>query len=220
MTKQCKANDPICIWVVGCSTGEEVYSIAICLLEFLTNQEINIPIQIFARDFNEVAIEKARTGVFKLHQVAEISPERLKRFFVHVDGGYQISKLVRELCIFTRQNLISDPPFFQLDLITCLNVLIYLGSTARQKLLPIFHYSLRPTGFLMLGISELLNKFTGLFNVVDKKYKIYGCKIAYTWLAIEPITSNYLVETTQFPLLISNNVWNDVEIHKEADRIL
>jgi two-component system CheB/CheR fusion protein len=136
---------------VGYSTGEEVYLITICLLELLTNQEINIPIQIFARDINEVAIGKARTSVFKLHQLADISQERLKRLFVYVDGGYQISKLVRELCIFTRQNLISDPPFSRLDLLTYRNVLIYLGSTVRQKLLPIFHYGLRPTGFLMLG---------------------------------------------------------------------
>ncbi len=220
ITRQRKANDPVRIWVVGCSTGEEAYSIAICLVEFLTNQGINIPIQIFATDINEVAIGKARTGVFKLHQLADISPERLKRFFVHVDGGYQISKSVRELCVFARQNLISDPPFSRLDLITCRNVLIYLGSTAQQKLLPIFHWGLKPTGFLMLGTSETVGEFADLFNLVDKKYKIYGRKIASTRLAIETIISDYPVETTKSPLLISNDSWNDVEIHKEADRIV
>jgi two-component system CheB/CheR fusion protein len=220
ITKQRKANDPIRIWVVGCSTGEEAYSIAICFLEFLTNRGINIPIQIFATDINEVAIEKARIGIYKLHQVAEMSPERLNRFFVHIDSGYQISKSVRELCVFARQNLISDPPFSRLDLITCRNVLIYLGSTAQQKLLPIFHYGLKPTGFLMLGTSETVGQFADLFNLVDKKYKIYARKIASTRLPIEPITSNYPVETTKSPLLISNDSWNDVEIHKEADRIV
>ncbi|WP_413172274.1 chemotaxis protein CheB [Anabaena azotica] len=220
ITKQRKADDPIRLWVAGCSTGEEAYSLAICLLEFLTNQGINIPIQIFATDINEVAIEKARSGIYKLTQVAEISPERLQRFFVPVDSGYQISKSVRELCIFARQNLISDPPFSRLDLITCRNVLIYLGSTAQKKLLPIFHYSLKPTGFLMLGTSETVGEFTDLFTLIDRKCKIYGRKMASTQLAIESIASNYSLETAKSSLLVSDTSWNDVEIHKEADRIV
>ncbi|GAX36921.1 signal transduction histidine hinase [Nodularia sp. NIES-3585] len=111
ITKNRTPNSPIRIWVAGCSTGEEAYSIAICLLEFLTNQVINLPIQIFATDINELAIEQARNGIYKINQVANISPERLQRFFVPVEGGYQISKPVRELCVFARQNLIGDPHF-------------------------------------------------------------------------------------------------------------
>ena len=126
-----RPDSPFRIWVAGCSTGEEAYSIAICLLEFLTNQGINIPIQIFATDINEVAIEKARAGIYKPSQVTEISPERLARFFIQVEGGYQISKPVRELCVFARQNLINDPPFSRVDcnyLPECANLFKFWGA--------------------------------------------------------------------------------------------
>ncbi|WP_191759594.1 chemotaxis protein CheB [Komarekiella delphini-convector] len=168
---------PIRIWVAGCSTGEEAYSITICLLEYLEDQGIYLPIKIFATDLNEVAIEKARIGIYKPSQLADVSPERLKRFFVPVEGGYQISKSVRELCIFAKQNLISDPPFSKLDLITCRNVLTYLGSHVQKKLLSIFHYSLNSTGFLMLGTSETVSD-NNLFTLVGRKYKIYSRKMS------------------------------------------
>ncbi|MBD2145500.1 chemotaxis protein CheB [Sphaerospermopsis sp. FACHB-1194] len=215
-----KTDDPIRIWVAGCSTGEEAYSIAICLLEFLTNKGINIPIQIFATDINEVAIEKARAGIYKPNQVGNISPERLQRFFVQVEGGYQINKAVRELCVFARQNLINDPPFSRLDLITCRNVLIYLGAAVQKKVVPIFHYGLKPTGFLMLGTSETVGEFTDLFTVVDKKYKIYARKIAATRLAIDLMARNYPVETAKLQMIENEGFGNDVEIQKEADRIV
>lgn len=215
-----KPDDPIRIWVAGCSTGEEAYSIAICLLEFLTNKGINIPIQIFATDINEVAIEKARAGIYKPNQVGNISPERLQRFFVQVEGGYQINKAVRELCVFARQNLINDPPFSRLDLITCRNVLIYLGAAVQKKVVPIFHYGLKPTGFLMLGTSETVGEFTDLFTVVDKKYKIYARKMAATRLAIDLMARNYPVETAKLQMIENEGFGNDVEIQKEADRIV
>lgn len=211
---------PIRIWVAGCSTGEEAYSIAICLLEFLTEQEINPPIQIFATDINEVAIEKARSGIYKPSQTVEVSPERLQRFFVQVEGGYQISKPVRELCVFARQNLIKDPPFSRLDLISCRNVLIYLGASVQKKLLPIFHYGLNSPGFLMLGTSETIGEFSDLFALVDKKYKIYARKMAPARLGIEMIPSNYRVETINPQPIVSEEAWNDIEINKEADRIV
>lgn len=215
-----KTDDPIRIWVAGCSTGEEAYSIAICLLECLTNKALNIPIQIFATDINEVAIDKARSGIYKPNQVAEISPERLQRFFVHVEGGYQISKAVREHCVFARQNLISDPPFSRLDLITCRNVLIYLGSVVQKKVVPIFHYGLKPTGFLMLGTSETVGEFTDLFTVVDKKYKIYARKMSTNRLAIDLIASNYPLKTPNLQIIGNEGSCNDVEIQKEADQIV
>lgn len=118
IAKDKSPGSPIRIWVAGCSTGEEAYSIAICLLEFLADQTLKPPIQIYATDVSDMVIEKARLGIYKHSQVADVTAERLKRFFVEVEGGYQISKTVRDLCVFARQNLISDPPFSRLDLIT------------------------------------------------------------------------------------------------------
>jgi len=215
-----RPDSPFRIWVAGCSTGEEAYSIAICLLEFLTNQGINIPIQIFATDINEVAIEKARAGIYKPSQVAEISPERLARFFIQVEGGYQISKPVRELCVFARQNLINDPPFSRVDLITCRNVLIYLSSGVQKKLVPMFHYGLKPTGFLMLGTSETVGEFSDLFTLVDKRYKIYSRKMTSGRLGIELITNSYPVDMIKPQLQVSEVLRDGLEIQKQADQIV
>ncbi|WP_445633210.1 protein-glutamate O-methyltransferase [Nostoc sp. DSM 114161] len=220
ITKDRSPNVPVRIWVAACSTGEEAYSIAICLLEYLTTQGINLPIQIFATDVNEVAIEKARYGIYKPSQIADISPERLRRFFVQVENGYQISKVVRELCVFARQNLISDPPFSQMDLITCRNALIYLASSVQKKLLPIFHYGLKPTGFLMLGTSETVGEFTELFALVDRKYKIYSRRMASVRVSIEPIANPYPTENIHSQPTLSDDGLNDLEIQKQADRIV
>ncbi|AUS99820.1 ATPase [Nostoc sp. CENA543] len=220
IAKDRKPDSPIRIWVAGCSTGEEAYSVAICLLEFLSNQVINTTIQIFATDINDVAIEKARAGIYKPSQIADVSPERLQRFFVQVEGGYQISKPVRELCVFARQNLISDPPFSRLDLITCRNVLIYLGSPVQKKLLPVFHYGLQSSGFLMLGTSETVGEFTDLFTLVDRKYKIYSRKLAPARLGIDLVTSNYPLEIANSRPPLNLDVPDDLEMQKEADRIV
>jgi two-component system CheB/CheR fusion protein len=215
-----KPDSPFRIWVAGCSTGEEAYSIAICLLEFLTNQGINIPIHIFATDINEVAIEKARTAIYKPSQVADISPERLGRFFIQVEGGYQISKQVRELCVFARQNLISDPPFSRLDLITCRNVLIYLNSPVQKKVVSMFHYGLKPSGFVILGTSETVGESSDLFALLDKRYKIYARKIAPGRLGIELVASNYSLEMIKPQLPVSETARDGLEIQKQADRIV
>ncbi|MBD2365220.1 hypothetical protein H6G36_29390 [Anabaena minutissima FACHB-250] len=220
LLKEHQPDSPIRVWVAGCSTGEEAYSIAICWMEFLTVQGIHRPIQIFATDINEVAIEKARAGIYKPSQIADISPERLQRFFVQVDGNYQISKPVRELCVFARHNLMNDPPFSRLDLITCRNVLIYLSSPVQKKLLPIFHYGLQPAGFLMLGTSETVGEFSDLFTLVDKKYKIYSRKIAPARLSIDLMPSNYPPDALNPLPPTREDIWNGQEILKEADRIV
>ncbi|MDZ8053514.1 MAG: chemotaxis protein CheB [Aulosira sp. ZfuVER01] len=220
ITQDRTPDSPIRIWVAGCSTGQEAYSIAICLLEFLSNQGINPPIQIFATDINEVAIETARIGIYKLNQVTEVSPERLQRFFVQVEGGYQISKPVRELCVFARQNLIGDPPFSHLDLITCRNVLIYLGAPVQKKVLPVFHYALKPTGFLMLGTSETVGEFSDLFKLTDRKFKIYTRKMAPARLGIDLIASNYPTQTNTPQSSVSENNLNELEMQTAADRIV
>jgi two-component system, chemotaxis family, CheB/CheR fusion protein len=165
---------PIRIWVAGCSTGEEVYSIAICLLEFLADRVTQPPIQIFATDISELSIDKARSGIYTENQMGDVSPERRRRFFYPIEGGYHISKVVRELCVFARQDLSSDPPFSNVDLISCRNVLIYLSSALQQRIIPIFHYSLNATGFLLLGTSESTGKHTDLFTAVEKKHRIYA----------------------------------------------
>jgi len=160
---------PIRIWVAGCSTGEEVYSIAMCLLEFLSDRPDKHPIQIFATDISEIAISKARLGIYSHESLVDISPERLRRFFTQVQDGYQIGKSVREVCVFARQNLTSDPPFSRLDLISCRNMLIYLEPVLQKKVMPIFHYALNTDGFLMLGGAEGIGSAADLFAVADKK---------------------------------------------------
>jgi two-component system CheB/CheR fusion protein len=167
------ADTPVRVWVPGCATGEEPYSIAICMLEFLEEEGIKIPIQIFATDVDEAAIEKARSGVYLENISNDVNPERLRRFFTPIEHGYEVSKAIRETCVFAKQNLISDPPFSRLDLISCRNVLIYLDSL-HGKIIPIFHYALKPGGFLMLGPAETVGRLSALFAAVDPKNKIYS----------------------------------------------
>jgi two-component system CheB/CheR fusion protein len=173
-----KPDKPIRVWVAGCSTGEEAYSIAITLLEYLWVHSRNISeaataIQIFATDISDTALDRARTGVYTEAAVAKISAERLKRFFVRLDGGFQINKSVRDMCIFAKQNLVKDPPFSNLDLVSCRNLLIYLGPVLQRRVIPSLHYALKPGGYLMLGASENLAGFADHFGMLDKKDKIY-----------------------------------------------
>jgi len=164
------------IWAPGCSTGEETYSLAMALLEFLGAQAPSFQIQLFGTDANERAIEKARSGIYP-DQIAEnVSPERLRQFFVRVEEGYRVSKAVRDLCVFARQNIAEDPPFSQMNLVSCRNLLIYFGSALQQKIMPVLHYALKPTGFLMLGSSESVSAHPNLFATVDKKHKIFSKK--------------------------------------------
>ncbi|MGD0267796.1 MAG: chemotaxis protein CheB [Candidatus Sulfotelmatobacter sp.] len=173
-----KPDNPIRVWVAGCSTGEEAYSIAITLLEYMWVHSRNISqaataIQIFATDISDTALDRARVGVYSEAAVSEISAERLKRFFIRSDGGFQINKSVRDMCIFAKQNLVKDPPFSNLDLVSCRNLLIYLGPVLQRRVIPSLHYSLKAGGYLMLGASESLGGFSDHFGLVDKKDKIY-----------------------------------------------
>jgi len=186
------AEFPIRIWVAGCSTGEEAYSIAIALLEFLEARSTQPLIQIFATDISEVAIDKARIGIYSENQMVEVSPERRRKYFNKLeDDRYQISKSVREHCVFARQNLGSDPPFSNLDLISCRNVLIYMGEVLQKRIMPIFHYSLNPTGFLFLGTSEGIGKHSDLFTLIDRKYRIYAKNVTANRPAFAFVTNNY-----------------------------
>ena len=169
------ADNPIRIWVPGCSTGAEAYSLAICWMEFLGTAALTTPLQIFATDVSGVALEKARLGYYGNAISLDVSPERLRRFFVKRDGGgYQISKALRDLCVFARQNLLRDPPFSRLDLISCRNVLIYFEPVLQQKVVPIFHFALKPEGVLMLGAAESVGSFSDLFGTLDKEHRFYS----------------------------------------------
>jgi two-component system, chemotaxis family, CheB/CheR fusion protein len=175
LIKQRAPGAPIRIWVPGCATGEEVYSLAICLHEFLGKNRNNKAIQIFGTDISEAMVARSRSGVYPRSIESQVSPERMRRYFQKTNNGnYQISKFIRDVCIFAKQNVAEDPPFSKLDLISCRNLLIYLGLPLQKKVLPTFHYSLRPGGFLMLGTSETIGTFSNLFSLVDKRNKIYG----------------------------------------------
>jgi two-component system CheB/CheR fusion protein len=167
---------PIRIWVPGCSTGEEVYSLAMCLLEFLEHRTANTPIQIFATDLSDRAIQKARQGVYPAGIAEDVGPGRLRRYFIKHPSGYQVSKTVRDLCVFARQDVTKDPPFSRLDLVSCRNLLIYLGPELQKRVIPVFHYALKSTGVLLLGGSETIGGFADLFALMDRRHKIYARK--------------------------------------------
>jgi two-component system, chemotaxis family, CheB/CheR fusion protein len=172
------------VWVPGCSTGEEAYSLAMSMLEYLWLETTKTakpapgatPFQIFATDISEGSLDRARAGLYSEALVAGVSPERLRRFFMKIDGGYQIVKPVREMCIFAKQNVAKDPPFSNLDLISCRNLLIYLGPVLQKRVVPTLHYALKPSGFLMLGGAESLGTYSEYFSPLDKKNRIYQKK--------------------------------------------
>lgn len=165
------------IWVPGCSTGEEAYSIGILLQEQMDMLKKVFKIQIFATDIDKKAIEKARSGVYPATISIDISPERLERFFTKDSGGnYRIQKNIRDMMIFSEQDIIKDPPFSRLDLLSCRNVLIYMDKELQKKLIPLFHYALNPGGFLFLGPSETVGELESLFDTLERKSKLYRKK--------------------------------------------
>jgi two-component system CheB/CheR fusion protein len=167
------ANDEVRVWVAGCSTGEEAYSIAILLREQCEKLLAAPKVQIFATDIDETAMGVARAARYPANAVKEVSPERLARFFVEESGAFQVIKEVRDMCIFSAHSVIRDPPFSRLDLISCRNLLIYLKPKLQTQIIPLFHYSLRPGGFLFLGGSENLSRFSELFVALDRKNRIF-----------------------------------------------
>lgn len=215
------AEQQVRVWVAGCSTGEEVYSIAICLMEYLGAKGLEPPILIFGTDASEQNIQKARAGIFPESVAGDLSAERLQRFFVKVEKGYQISKRVRDLCIFARQNLCQDPPFSRMDLISCRNVLIYLGPELQQQILLTFHYALRANGFLLLGNSETVREFTDLFRQIDRKHRFYSKLGGAGSRSVTPAVPRlFIPETAPFPAIAAPENWGDIELQRAADRIV
>lgn len=164
------------VWVPACSTGEEVYSVAISLMEVLGDDASRVPVQIFGTDVSEVSVARARMGLYTEQIAADVSPERLQRFFTRTEGGYRIGKAIRDRCVFARQDLTRDPPFSRIDLIVCRNLLIYLGQLAQAKGINVMHYALKASGFLMLGRAETPGASADLLTVFDKRFKIYKKK--------------------------------------------
>ncbi|MFI3155395.1 MAG: CheR family methyltransferase [Methylococcaceae bacterium] len=162
-------------WVPACSTGEEAYSIAIIFREALVQSQLQhlFKLQIFATDLDQDAIAKARQGFYPATIKTNLSPERLGRFFVAADNGYRINKDIRDMVIFARQNIIMDPPFTKLDLLSCRNLLIYFNPELQKKLIPLFHYALTSHGVLILGNAESINNFTSLFAAIDSHSRLY-----------------------------------------------
>lgn len=163
------------VWVSGCATGEEAYSLAIVFKEVMDQLKPSqdFYMQIFATDLDRDAIDKAREGIFPANIAEDISSERLNRYFVKVDRGYQVVKIIRDMVIFAQQNMIKDPPFTKIDILICRNLLIYLTPDLQKKLMPLFHYSLNPGGFLFLGSAEAVGNFTDLFKQLDRKSRLY-----------------------------------------------
>ncbi len=170
------ADSPVRLWVPGCATGEEVYSLVISLIESRKAHRREFPLQVFGTDISETAIEKARAGIYSDNATADVSRERLRRFFVKRDGNYQIAKAAREACVFARHNVLTDPPFLHLDLLSCRNLLIYLETGLQKRILPIFHHALNPNGFLLLGTAETIGTFGDLFRPEDKHHKLFSKK--------------------------------------------
>ena len=165
-------------WTPGCSTGEEAYSLAMAFREAVDSVKgkKNFTLQIFATDLDPDAIDRARQGFFPANIAADVSTERLNRFFTKEETGYRVSKVIREMVTFAPQNLIMDPPFTKLDVLVCRNLLIYLGAEVQKKLLPLFHYSLNPGGVLFLGSAETIGGFSDLFGPLEAKTRLYLCK--------------------------------------------
>lgn len=169
------ANDAIRVWIPGCSTGEEAYSIAILLQEQMESLKHSCKLQVFATDIDNRAIAAARSGIFPASIAIDITPERLARFFtLEPDGNsYRINKNIRDSMIFSEHNVIKDPPFSKLDLISCRNLLIYMDGELQKKIIPLFHYALNSGGYLFLGTSETVGVFSNQFSTLDSKNKLY-----------------------------------------------
>jgi two-component system CheB/CheR fusion protein len=218
------AKDTIRIWVVACSSGEEVYSLAITLLEFLGAKADSLRIQLFGTDINEKGIAKARSGIYSSSAMETVSKERVAKFFTKVAGGYRVNKVVRDLCVFARQDVAKDPPFSNLDLISCRNFLIYVQPELQEKIISTLHYALNPSGFLLLGSAESAASYPLMFTPLNKKNKIYSKKVGNQRQQRTFKTSRTPVQANVSPpakaQLISRASQNEAELQEIADRIV
>lgn len=221
--KNLSRRNGIRVWTPGCSSGEETYSVAIALLEFLGDRVSQTPIQFFGTDVSELSVAKARSGIYPENIQGDVSSERLRRFFTKVDGGYRVSKTIRDMCIFAQHNVLSDPPFSRMDLICCRNLLIYLEPVLQSKVMSLFHYALYPGGYLVLGSSEGVGS-TGLFTVGDRTNKIFqkkpGAGQQAMPLSLDAVARSREYGAVRAPVTAEDSAGNYLEVQKEFDRRL
>jgi len=215
---------PIRIWTPGCASGEETYSVAISLLEYMGEKATQTAIQLFGTDLSETSIIRARSGFYPENIQVDVSPERLARFFSKMDGGYRISKTIRDTCVFAQHNILHDPPFSQIDLICCRNLFIYLETELQHRVLALFHYSLRPNGFLVMGTSEGIGSATDLFSTEDRSNKIFAKKAAVPRAMTFSVNARRDFADVTVPTGASRHLLesagNYAEMQKEFDRRL
>ena len=211
---------PLRIWCAGCASGEEAYTLAICVLEYLSSNGLDTPIQVFGTDASESSIDTARSAIYPDTLATELSADRMRRFFVKVDRGYQVSKRVRDCCIFARQNLSNDPPFSHIDILSCRNVLIYFNQILQRQIMMTFHYALEPAGYMLLGMSETLREYGSMFGTADRKHRIYT-KIGQSVGGSFDLP-RYFVRTPAPALALVKDSynWQDIDLQRAADRIV
>ncbi len=194
------AADTVRVWVAGCATGEEAYSLAMLLAEKTAEISDAPNIQIFATDIDEKAIAFARDGLYTLNDAADVSPERLRQFFIKEAEGYRVRSEIREMILFAAHNLIKDAPFSHLDLATCRNLLIYLNRTAQSRVMEVVHFALNPNGYFFLGSSESIDGANDLFTPIDKENHIFQSRPVTTRIALPlpdlPVTFRRSVQST------------------------
>jgi len=214
---------PIRIWCAGCSSGEEAYTLAITVLEFLSQNSLDTPVQIFGTDASEDSIEKARNAIYPETITGEVSPERLRRYFVKVDRGYQVTKRVRDTCIFARQNLANDPPFSHINILSCRNVMIYFNQVLQRQIILTFHYALEAGGYMLLGMSEGLRDYGDVFTSIDRKHKIYiktGTALPYHFETPRRYSVSQVGGVPRNSLeRPQNETWPELELQRAADRM-
>ena len=215
-------NEPVRLWVPGCSTGEEVYSIAISLLEFLERESPSTPVLMFGTDASENAIAKARSGVYGENEVSAVGQERLRKFFTRCDSGYRINRNIREMCVFSRHILGADPPLSRMDLISCRNLLIYFAPALQQRAIDTLAYALRPGGFLLVGRSENTDRLSRYFHAVDEHSKIFTKRLDLEPRALNPFTDMTWHPVSEAPRLPASSRSRDPgsAVHSFVDHLL
>jgi two-component system, chemotaxis family, CheB/CheR fusion protein len=211
-------NDPVRIWTLGCSTGQEAYSLAMAFTEAAEAAGSSATLQLFASDLNTAGIDTARAGVYSKDIAQDVSPERLRRFFSEVDGRYRITREIRDACVFSRHNVLSDPPFSRIDLISCRNLLIYMEPVLQQRIMPTLHYALKPAGCLWLGGAETIGSYRNLFEAEDAKHKIYSKKPGSG-----PGRAHFPLQhggVQRSPFTTTARPAEAPDLHREADRVL
>ena len=219
LIKNKSLTNPIRMWVAGCSTGQEAYSMAMCLCEYLGENLKNVKIQLFATDVSEIAVVKARSGNYLKREMEGVSEERIEAFFDKTDGSYQLKKTIREMCVFAPHNFLKDAPFARMDFISCRNVLIYMEPYLQKKAISTFHYALNDKGFLLLGKSETTGSASDLFVAVNKNDKLYSRKnSSRSLMSILPERVSRTIAPTEKNMKTKENKKEDFQ--KSADDLL